>query len=160
MESTFRNRSIARLSSLTTLQLVLVGAVSIFVIQYLISACLGRIFGYPPRSIDLFAGRALWLKILWIVALAPLYETFLCQWALIKFIHGPLRRSWLFAGGVSTVIFGFGHGFTDWRALSLVSTASIFAAIFIIEAKRSGPAFRATFLTHALYNGFAVAYNA
>lgn len=92
--------------------------------------------------------------------MGPLYETFLFQWGIIKFVHGPLRRSWLVAGLASAVIFGLGHGYTDWRALSMLSTAAILAAIFVIESRRAGSAFRATCIAHGLFNGLAMVYNA
>jgi hypothetical protein len=118
---------------------------------------LGGVFGYPTPGLDPFAGRPLWLKILWVALFAPLYETFLFQWLIIKFLRGPLRRSWGVAGVVSTVVFGLGHGHTDWRAIRMLATAAILTSIFIIEARRSGPAFRATFATHALFNGLTIA---
>ncbi|WP_408528336.1 CPBP family intramembrane glutamic endopeptidase [Paraburkholderia fungorum] len=159
LESTFRSRSFAALFAAPTPVLILIGTVSIFLAQYGISVCLGGLFGYPAPAIDPFAGRPLWLKIPWIVVLAPLYETLIFQWLIIKFVHGPLRGSWLIAGLASAVIFGLGHGHTDWRAVRMLATAAVLASIFVIESGRAGPAFWATCITHGFFNGLTVVYN-
>lgn len=142
-----------------TILLVPLAAASIFFAQYLISVTLGALFGYPPPGSDVFHGYPFWVRVLYGVILAPLYETLIFQWAIIKAIHGPMRRSWIFAGLVSAIIFGLGHGHTDWRAVRMVATGAILASVFVIESRRAGPALRATFLVHVTFNALALAYN-
>ncbi|MGF6773626.1 hypothetical protein P3T18_006140 [Paraburkholderia sp. GAS199] len=136
--------------------LVVVGALAILAAQSLISISLGGLLGYPLPDADPFAARPYWLKVLGVAVIAPFFETLVFQWALIGVLRGPLRRSWFVAGCVSALIFGLAHGHTDWRAVRMVATAAILAAVFIIEARRAGPAFKATFFTHALFNSFTL----
>lgn len=140
--------------------IVLLAAGLIFIGQYVISTCLGAIFGHPPAGADIFNGYPRWTKYLWTIGIAPLYETLIFQWAIIKLVHGWLRLPWMVAGLMSTVVFGFGHGHADWRAARMLFTAAILATVFIIESRRSGPAFKATFIAHALFNGLVIAYQA
>jgi hypothetical protein len=158
LDSIFRSRPLSALCAAPTIALVPLAAVSIFFAQYVISVCLGRIFGYPAAATDAFHGYPFWVRLMGSIFLAPFFETLIFQWAIIKLIHGPMRRSWTVAGLVSAAVFGLAHGHTDWRAVRMVATAAILALVFIIESRRSGPAIRATFLSHALFNGLVLAY--
>jgi hypothetical protein len=159
LESPFRRGTFSTIATWPTWRLVLTGAFASFAAQYAISVCMGAIFGYPSPAPNMFAGRPRWVELLFAVALAPWYETLIFQWAIMKRLHGPLRRSWRFAGCVSTLIFGLGDGYTDWRALSLLSTATVFAAVFAIEARRAGSPYLAAVSTHGLFNGLATWYH-
>lgn len=132
-----------------TATIVLLAAALIFIGQYVISLCLDAIFGHPPTGTDKFNGYPLWIKYPWTIGIAPLYETLVFQWAIIKLVHGWLQLPWMVAALVSSVVFGPDHGHADWRAARMLFTAAILATVFIIESRRSGPAFRATFLAHA-----------
>ncbi|MBP0592238.1 CPBP family intramembrane metalloprotease [Paraburkholderia sp. LEh10] len=114
------------------------------------------IFGHLSPAPNPFGGRPLWIELLFTIVLAPLYETLIFQWAIMKLLHGPLRRSSLFAGTASTILFRLGHGLTDWRAFSLIVTSVALAAVFAIESRRAGFAYLAAVSTHGLFNGLVI----
>lgn len=153
LDSSFGRRSISSVSAWPTWQLVAAGAFASLAGQFVIGGLLRAVFGDPVHFASPFAGRPIWVELLFTIMLAPLYETLIFQWAIMKLLHGPLRRSWLFAGVVSTVAFALGHGYTDWRVFSLLATSGTLAAVFAIEAHRGGTPVVATVSTHALYNG-------
>jgi membrane protease YdiL (CAAX protease family) len=151
-----RRWSVSTIAAWPTWQLVVTGAFASLAGQVLIGALMERIFGDPAHLANLFDGHPKWLELFITVVLAPLYETLIFQWAIMTLLHRLLRRSWLFAGIVSTVIFGLCHGYTDWRAISLITTSATLAAVFAIEARRGGSPVVATASTHALFNGLVM----
>ena len=156
LEPSLRRRSVSAVAAWPTWQLVVSGALASFAGQYAIAAVMLRVFGDPSHVANIFVGHPRWVELFFTIVLAPLYETLIFQWGIMKLLHGPLRRSWRFAGVVSTVVFGLGHGYTDWRAFSLLITSATLAIVFAIEARRGGSPFVATASTHALFNALVV----
>lgn len=156
LESTYRRGLLSTIATWPTWQLVLAGALASLAGQFVIAVVMLRIFGDPLHVASPFAGRPLWIQLLFPIVLAPLYETLIFQWGIIKLLHGPLRRSWFFSAFVSTIVFGLCHGYTDWRAFSLLATSTTLAAVFVIEARRAGSPYLATASTHGLFNGLVV----
>ena len=155
-----RRWSVSKIAFWPTWQLVVTGAVASLAGQFIIAEFMVRIFGDPTHIANLFDGHPKWLEIFITIVLAPLYETLIFQWAIMTLLHRLLRRSWLFAGIVSTVVFGLCHGYTDWRAISLITTSATLAAVFAIEARRGGTPVVATVSTHALFNGLVMCVHA
>jgi hypothetical protein len=160
LDSSFRRWPVSSVANWPTWQLVTAGALASLAGPVLIVALMERIFGEPEHLASPFAGRARWIVLLFTIVIAPLYETLIFQWGIMKLLHGPLRRSWRFAGVVATVVFGLGHGYTDWRAFSLLTTSATLAIVFAIEARRGGSPFLATASTHGLFNALVVGIHA
>ncbi|CAD6511179.1 type II CAAX prenyl endopeptidase Rce1 family protein [Paraburkholderia sabiae] len=156
LERSLRRRSVLAVAAWPTWQLVVSGALASFAGQYAIAAVMLRVFGDPSHVANIFVGHPRWVELFFTIVLAPLYETLIFQWGIITLLHGLLRRSWHFAGIVSTVVFGLCHGYTDWRAISLTATSATLAAVFVIEARRGGTPVVATVSTHALFNTLVV----
>jgi hypothetical protein len=154
--SSFQGFSLKAIASWPTWRLVVAGAAASFIGQCVVGLCFSSLFGNIEPLASPFAGKPRWVEAFVTIVIAPLYETVLCQWAIMTLLHGPLRRSWWFAGVAATLVFVLLHGYTDWRALSLLLTSGTLAAVFAIEARRGGSPFVATVSTHGLYNCFVL----
>jgi Type II CAAX prenyl endopeptidase Rce1-like len=148
--------SLKAIASWPTWRLVLTGAVVSFIGTCAIAVCVYAMSIVTEPLPNPFAGKPRWVEAFVSIVIAPMYETLLCQWAIMRLLHGPLRRSWWFAGTVATLVFVVFHGYTDWRAVSLLLTSGTLAAVFAIEARRAGSPFVATVSTHGLYNCFVL----
>jgi membrane protease YdiL (CAAX protease family) len=87
------------------------------------------------------------------VLLAPLYETLVAQWVIMKLVHGPLRQRWWIASMVSSVVFAVAHGHSDRWFFNMLAGGAVFATVFAVEARRRGRPVFTTFATHAVHNG-------
>ncbi|WP_241496025.1 CPBP family glutamic-type intramembrane protease [Paraburkholderia monticola] len=98
------------------------------------------------------AHQPILVQLLFIAILMPFLETIVGQWLPIRLINGVFRLSWRFAAAGSIALFTLMHGYVDRAVVSILLGAVVLAAVFIVEAKRSGRPVLSTWLTHALAN--------
>jgi hypothetical protein len=127
---------------------------------YLITVGLNFLFGYlfPDQQSASVIGNFSAQEAFWLgVILAPLLETYLIQYLVIKYVHKWTSIYWI-AVLVSGILFGVSHTYSVPYMILTFLGGIVFGIIYVVLTLRGkSPIFYVT-LTHSLHNltGFCI----
>ncbi len=131
---------------------IVVAAISVlYVAQYMIESIADALFGASAVARALPPSR-LATNPLVVCILAPIVETMVFQWAPIRAGKKWLRMPYLIAASCSALIFGVAHGLEGRLLAKAIFGGVVFAATFVIEARKDGRPIATTIVVHSLYN--------
>lgn len=95
----------------------------------------------------------------WLIVLfAPLFETFIFQFSIIKLLKF-LFNNYYFGIIISAILFGINHSFSVLYIINATLLGILFGYVFVLSIRRNGFPFWTVFLIHALVNFLAFVEN-
>ncbi len=139
-------------------KLILIGILVSIAVNIILGLTFTSLLSYDPSKSDTYIDDlSIVKKILLIVILAPLIETFLFQYLLIRpFLKKKSKKIMMLGIFISALVFGLMHYFNIYYIVTMFVIGLIFGIFFVLGQTKFNRGFIVVFSIHSFMNGLSM----